>query len=155
MYRPSCKNIDLLFNELTKLIDLAVNKYENIVAVGDFNIDISDSGSHGYQRLEQFSDIFSLQYLIKSKTCINKTSESTFDLILANRSQCSQFSKYAETGMSDFPRMTFTVFRSQFTRQKPIKMQYRGYSRFDADKFLRQLNDDIYRTSQCQRIVRI
>ena len=26
-------------------------------------------------------------------------------------------------------------------------MQYRDYSRFDADKFLRQLNDEIYRTS--------
>ena len=43
--------------------------------------------------------------------------------------------------------MTFTAFRSQFTRQKPIKIQYRDYSRFDADKFLRQLNDEIYRTS--------
>ena len=49
--------------------------------------------------------------------------------------------------MSDFHSMTFTVFRSQFTRQKPIKIQYRDYSRSDADKFLRQLNDEIYRTS--------
>ena len=147
IYRPSCKSIDLFFNELTKLIDLAINKYENIVVMGDFNIDISDSNSHGYQRLEQFSDIFSLQHLIKSKTCITKTSESTTDLILTNRSHCFQFSKCAETGMSDFHRMTFTVFRSQFTRQKPIKIQYRDYSRFDADKFLRQLNDEIYKTS--------
>ena len=49
--------------------------------------------------------------------------------------------------MSDFHLITFTVFRSQFTRQKPIKTQYRDYSRFDAGKFLRQLNDEIYRTS--------
>ena len=49
--------------------------------------------------------------------------------------------------MSDFHRTTFTVFRSQFTCQKPIKIQYRDYSRFDADKFLWQLNDEIYRTS--------
>ena len=42
--------------------------------------------------------------------------------------------------------MTLTVFRSQFTWQKPIKIQYRDYSRFDADKFLQQLNE-IYRTS--------
>ena len=70
--------------------------------MGDFNI-YSDSSSHGYQRLEQFSDIFSLQHLIKSKTCITKTSESTVDLILTNRSHCFQFSKFAETGMSDFP----------------------------------------------------
>ena len=52
--------------------------------------------------------------------------------------------------------MTFTVFRSQFTRQKPIQIQYRDYSTFDADKFLRQLNDEIYRTSavsvDCQDI---
>ena len=113
----------------------------------DFNIDISDSSYHGYHRLEQFSDIFSLQHLITSKTCITKTSESTIDLILTNRSQCFQFSKCAETGISDFHLMTFTIFRSQFTRQKPIKIQYRDYSRLDADKFLRQLNDEIYRTS--------
>ena len=115
--------------------------------MGDFNIDISDSSCHWYHRPKQFSDIFSLQHLIKSKTCITKTSESTIDLILTNCSQCFQFSKCAETGMSDFHLMTFTVFRSQFTRQKPIKIQYRDYSRFDADKFLRQLNDEIYRTS--------
>ena len=96
IYRPSCKNIDLFFNELTKLIDLAINKYENIVVMGDFSIDISDSSSHRYQRLEQFSDILSLQHLIKNKTCITKTSESTIDLILTNRSQCFQFSKCAE-----------------------------------------------------------
>ena len=76
IYRPSCKSIDHFFNELTKLIDLAINKYENIVVMGGFNIDISDSSCHGYQSLEQFSDIFSLQHLIKSKTCITKTSES-------------------------------------------------------------------------------
>ena len=115
--------------------------------MGDFSIYISDSNSHGYHWLEQFSEIFSLQHLIKSKTCITKTSESTIDLILTNRIHCFQFSKCAETGMSDFHCMTFTVFRSQFTRQKPIKIQYRDYSGFDADKFLRQLNDEIYRTS--------
>ena len=89
--------------------------------MGDFNIDISDSSSHEHQRLEQFSDIFNLQHLIKSKTCITKTSESTFDLILTNRSQCFQFTKCAETGMSDSYRMTFTVFRLHFTGQKPIR----------------------------------
>ena len=115
--------------------------------MGDFNIDISDFSCHGYHRLEQFSDIFSLKHLIKSKTFITKTSESTIGLILTNRSQCFQFSKCAETGMSDFQLVTFTVFRSQFIRQKPIKIQYRDYSRFDADKFLQQLNDEIYGTS--------
>ena len=49
--------------------------------------------------------------------------------------------------MSDFHCMTFTVFRSQFTHQKPINTQYGDYSRFDADKFLQQLKDEIYRTS--------
>ena len=27
IYRPSCKSMDLFFNELSKLIDLAINKY--------------------------------------------------------------------------------------------------------------------------------
>ena len=113
--------------------------------MGDFNIDISDSSSHGDQRLG-FLTFLAFNISKTSKTCITKTSESTSDLILTNRSQCFQFSKCAETGMSDLYRMTFTVFRSQFTRQKPIKIQCRDYSRFDADKFLRQLNDEIYRT---------
>ena len=41
--------------------------------------------------------------------------------------------------MSDFHRMTFTVFRWQFTRQKPIKIQYRDYSR-SAEKFCNAIN---------------
>ena len=31
IYRPSSKNIDLFFNEINKLIDLAINKYETLL----------------------------------------------------------------------------------------------------------------------------
>ena len=126
--------------------------------MGDFNIDISDSSCHGYHRLEQFSDIFSLQHLITSKTCITKTSESTIDLILTYRSQCFQFSKCADmsgTGISGFHLMTLLYLGRNSLAKSPLKIQYRDYFRLDTDMFLRQLNDEIYRTSTVSEVVRI
>ena len=40
-YRPESINRDIFFQEVNIAIDKAINRYENILFIGDLNIDIS------------------------------------------------------------------------------------------------------------------
>ena len=43
MYRPPQENNKyVFFNDLTETLSKAVNNYENIIVIGDLNIDVSD-----------------------------------------------------------------------------------------------------------------
>ena len=50
-------NIDTFFDELTICLSKAVNKFDNLIVMGGFNIDITK---------EEFCDTFPLTNLIKS-----------------------------------------------------------------------------------------
>ena len=78
--------------------------------MGDFNIDVTNKGVE-FDKLDEFSDLFNL---ITSPTCFTKTHKSTIDLILTNKKSCSQKTKVAETGLSDFHKLISTFLSSQF-----------------------------------------
>ena len=48
-YRPpTSTNLDLLFEELTNSLSKAVNKYDNLIVMGDFNIDLNETDCIGF-----------------------------------------------------------------------------------------------------------
>ena len=49
-----------------------MKKYENVVIMGDLNIDTKNKKSVGYKEYSNFVDIFGLKNLIKEKTCFFK-----------------------------------------------------------------------------------
>ena len=56
VYRPpSSSNIDTFFAELTISLRKAVNKFDNLINLGDFNIDITKEDSSGFDRLEELN----------------------------------------------------------------------------------------------------
>ena len=69
---------------MNEVISKALCKYENLIVMGDFNIDIKSSNSDK-DKLEYFCDIFNLTNLAHSDTCFMKNSQSTIDLILTNK----------------------------------------------------------------------
>ena len=70
VYRPpSPNNVVTFFEELTDSLSRAINNYDNIILMGDFNIDIKKENSIAYDKLEEFCDTFNLTNLVKSKTC--------------------------------------------------------------------------------------
>ena len=70
VYRPlSSSNIDTFFAELTISLSKAVNKFDNLIIMGDFNIDITKEDCSGFDKLEELRDTFNLTKLIKSETC--------------------------------------------------------------------------------------
>ena len=72
-YRPpNHANKQLFFNELTESLSKAVNNYENILLMGDLNINIltQTNLNNTANHLTHFCDLFALSSLVNVKTCI-------------------------------------------------------------------------------------
>ena len=119
IYRPQSENIYGFFDKLANSIDRAINTYDNVVTMGDININMQDHQSQGINKLFAFCDNFGLQNLIKSSTLI--------DVILTNRVRSFRHRKIIETGISDFHKIVMTSFRSTYQRVRPTKIRCRSY----------------------------
>ena len=42
-----------------------------------------------------------------------------------------------ESGLSDFHEMTITTMKCTYTRQEPVKITYRDYTKFNKEKFIK------------------
>ena len=75
----------MFFAELTISLSKAVNKFDNLIIMGDFNIDITKEDCSGFDKLEELRDTFNLTNLIKSEIfCINNH-KLTIDLFFTNK----------------------------------------------------------------------
>ena len=84
IYRPpSTKNIKRFFEEMNEVISKALCKYENLIVMSDFNIDVKSSNSDK-NKLENFCNLFNLTNVVHSETCFMKSSKSIIDFILTN-----------------------------------------------------------------------
>ena len=73
----------------------------------------------------------------------NPTNPSCVDLILTNRPRSFQNSCTFETGLSDFLKMTLTVLKSSFAKQKPRILNYRNYKFFNNTLFRDQVSNKL------------
>ena len=61
----------MFFEELTISLSKAIPKYEYVLIMGDCNIDVK-SKSLGYDKLDEFCDLFNLTNLINQKLILQK-----------------------------------------------------------------------------------
>ena len=59
------------------------------------------------------------------------------DLILTNCSRSFMHSKTIESGLRDFHKMNITTIKGIYTRQEPVKITYRNYTKFNKEKFIK------------------
>ena len=82
-YRPPISsNIEMFFHKLSSCINNALDKYENVVVIGDINIDGQDRRHPGFENLKEFCDVFGLENLVKVKTFFTRDHSSSIDVIL-------------------------------------------------------------------------
>ena len=72
-------------NVLNLSLNQCVNKYDNIIVMGDLNIDISDKRKDNNNFLSDLCDTFSLQNIITGKTWHKNNVGTSIDVILTNR----------------------------------------------------------------------
>ena len=128
------------FDEITTSLSKAAMKYENIIIMGDFNIDIKNKGL-GYGKLDTFYDLFNLTNLIHSEICLMKNHKSTIDLFLTNKPKSLFKTHTAETGLTDYHKRISTFFKSKSPRLKPKVIFYRNYKKFGKKSFLDDLQN--------------
>ena len=111
IYRPPDRgNLSIFFEELSEsLSNKAIVKYQNIIAMGDFNIDLKIKG-FGFNKLDQFWDLFNLTNLIKTETCFTNSHKSLIDLFLTNKPLSIQKTHVTERGLSDYHKLISTFF---------------------------------------------
>ena len=138
---PEYGNLSEFFEKLSRVVDLAITKYDNVVILGDINVDKQDSNSPGLNKVQDLCDVFGLRNLIKSTICETKTSSSSIDIILTNRTRSFKNSETIETGLSDFHKLVMTSFRSTYERLRPTNIQCRTYKKFSEANFLKDITD--------------
>ena len=106
------KITNVFFNELNETLSKAVNSYENLIVIGDLNIDVSDPVKDGNNYLSDFVDTFSLSNLINRKTCHKNVSGTTIDIMLTNKPHCFQKTSTVVTGLSDFHKMIISCLKT-------------------------------------------
>jgi hypothetical protein len=115
------------------------NSYDNIIIIGDINIDTMKEDSYGYDLYESFLDTFNLKNLIKDTTCHTKTASTSLDVILTNRNRCCFHTIILETGISDVHSLIGTTLRASYNRVEPTIIKYRDYKNFSEVTFLNDL----------------
>mgnify|MGYP001793765379 FL=1 len=137
-YNPNKGLISSHLNTLGKTLDVMSSNYENIVLIGDFNVDMSND------YMKDFCELYHFKNLIKGPTCFkNFDNPSSIDLILTNKYRSFCNSCTVETGLSDFHRMVVTVLKTSFQKLGPKIIKYRDYKNFSNEYFKDNVMNEI------------
>ena len=116
--------------EIQVALDVLSSKYENIIIIGDFNLEPKESA------MIDFCQAYNMENLINNFTCYKNPNKPTcIDLMLTNKPRFFNNSSVVETGPSNFLKMTLVVMRACFVKQTPKVVYYRDYKKFSNDLF--------------------
>ena len=94
-YNPNNGNIESHLDSVSRSLDIHLNRYENVILLGDFNASTEDSF------MKSFCENYDLRSLVKESTCFkNPENPSFFDLILTKKPGSFIKTGVIETGLS-------------------------------------------------------
>ena len=133
-YNPNKSESLLFFKYLTDLIDSYQTRYDNILVIGDLNMEEKEL------IMKDFLLYFDMDTLIKQPTCYKSpTNPSCIDLFITNKKHYFQNTTIVETSISDFHKLIVTVMKAKFTKLNPKVICYRNYKNFNSENFSRDL----------------
>ena len=122
-----------LFVELTKVLDKCRNNFENIVVLGDLNMEPTN------QEMTTFMSDNNFINIIKSNKYFKTSTGTCIDLLLANKPKNFQNTGVKETGVINHHLLIFSFLKTSFTKMPPNKLHYRKYKSFDKMRFLKDV----------------
>ena len=134
IYRPDRNNIDIFFNALSDAIHFYEVEYDNILILGDFNLEPTDP------KIVNFLELNDMTNVIKSKTCFKTANGTCIDLIFTNSQNTIKKSGTVQTGLSDFHRLIYVMLKTEYKKLPPKVIKYRDYKKFNEKDFLYELN---------------
>ena len=121
---------------MNKVIEFYSHKYDNILTLGDFNMEISCNTMDTFMKEHLFHSLY------KKPTCFKSKQGRCIDLLITNKNRSFKFTNAFETGISDHHLMIYTMFRTTFDKNKPNQIRYRSYKNFDSCSFANTLQTD-------------
>ena len=112
-YNPHKSEIKKHLTALRNSSDLHSSKYEKILILGDFSMEIEGANK-------------------------NRNKPACADLILTNVPRMFQSTCLIEIGLSDFHLMKVTVIRKTFKKMRPRVINYRSFRDFSDKEFVKR-----------------
>ena len=137
IYKPPSTTESYFLEHMNRIIEYYTSEYDNILTLGDFNLEISTKG------MDTFMKTHNLKSLFNKPTCYKSKEGRCIDLLLTNRNRSFKFTNAFETGLSDHHLMIYTMFRTTFEKVKPIDIRYRTFKKFDSNKVANDLLDNM------------
>ena len=134
IYRPDRINLELFFNTLSDAIHFYEIDYNNIIVIGDFNLEPTDP------KLARFLELNDMANVMNSKTCFKSINGTCIDLILTSSKKSIKNTGTVETGLSDFHRLIYTMLKTTYAKLSPKIVKYRDYKNFNQEQFLFELD---------------
>ena len=135
VYRPPAMNDKTAIEELDKILNRVLIKYEYIFLSGDLNFNMLDPLRDG-QLLVELLDIYGLKNLVKKPTCFKSVENpSLLDVLCTNAPNLFFKSKVWELGISDVHRMPTIVRKGNLSAERPKYITYRSFKNFDEEAF--------------------
>ena len=113
IYHPPNQNEDYFLSELGKVVDLYLQNYENVLIMGDFNMEPQT------KKMEDFMELYDLYNLVKENTCYKSNPAKCYDLLITIKKHSIMQTSTIETGLSDHHKLTATVLKSDFVKGGP------------------------------------
>ena len=149
IYRPPSQDCKYFLENLSLLIDFYSGNYDNIIIIGDFNIE-----PH-VLKMSTFLEKHDLYNHISEKTCWKAVNGTCIDLLLSNKKFSLKHSGTALTGLSDWHSLIYSMLKVTYTKLEPKKVIYRNFKNFNKELFVKDLNgllqDNIENFSDFQR----
>ena len=120
--------------------------YENIIILGDFNINAGD------KCLDDLHIKYNLEMIVKDPTCFKSAENpSTIDHIWVSDKRSFSKTVTVETGLSDHHKLVVSVLNRKPPKNKPRVIHYRTYHKFDSESFQLELIETVksIQESQC------
>tara|TARA_B110001454_G_C12716814_1_gene432912 strand:- start:83 stop:3097 length:3015 start_codon:yes stop_codon:yes gene_type:complete len=139
IYRNEDVNPATFLENLSTSLDRILDEHENVIIIGDININSLDKSSSKYKHLKQFCESYSLSNLIKQPTCFQSENPTSIDLILTNKKEYFMHTKSIVNGLSDHHSIVMTMLKTQLSKIEPTEIKYRSFKDFDEIAYCRDL----------------
>ena len=137
-YNPHKALIEKHMNELGKALDIYLHRYDHILLIGDFNLEISERSMH------DVCNVYNPESISNTPTCFkNPANPSSIDLLLKNSKNNFDEILVLESGQSDFHKLVVSILKSYFKKEAPKVIIYRDYKYFNNEKFSSELENEL------------
>ena len=137
-YNPHRNSIKEHIRVLSCCLDQNIQKYENIVLMGDCNAEITNAS------MQEFCESYFLENMVKKPACFKNPAKPTcIDLIITNKPRMFQIAKTYETGLSDFHKLVVSTMKLSYKKRPPHMIKYRDYKNFSNEHFKNSLYEKL------------